>query len=180
MTPELKDAIEKETARYIGIANTKLRRNFLVPKVTFDLRGVVAGRAHCGQGWIQYNPILASENGEKFIERTVPHEVAHIVAYLYYMHRIRPHGHEWRHIFGTVFGVKDITRCHSYDVTKARARRRIRYVYKCMCGKDLHAGPKYHSMVMKGVRLRCNFCKSSLRPEWFVRAIDIDKAVSVC
>ena len=53
-------------------------------EVSFTLAGACAGQAHTRQTgdahWIEYNLGLAWENQENFLNDTVPHEVAHIIA----------------------------------------------------------------------------------------------------
>ena len=63
---------------------------FETPEILFTKKGRVAGAAHSGSWLINFNEVLLQENIEEFIRNTVPHEVAHLVAY-------RIHGARQRH-----------------------------------------------------------------------------------
>jgi SprT protein len=114
------------TARTRDLLRQALSRLGMGPQeleIRFDLRGGAAGQARGGgRGpWIiRYNPILLRENPESFIAETVPHEVAHMVAYLRYGRSIRPHGPEWRAIMAQ-FGAEP-ERCHRYDLSGVARR----------------------------------------------------------
>ncbi len=93
-----------------------------------------AGRADYDQKLISLNPRLA-EHGETEIDRTLRHELAHLLAqFRAGRRRISPHGSEWRRACRDL-GVGDETRCHNlpFPVTE-RARR---FLYKCPnCHRD--------------------------------------------
>ena len=90
------------------------------PRISFDLRGAVAGRAFYAQNMIKINPILLAENPEDFVARTPGHEVAHLAAFRGYGY-IEPHGREWAAMMA-VLGQPAI-RCHNYDTAIVRGIR---------------------------------------------------------
>ncbi len=87
-----------------------------------------AGRADYRYKLISLNPRLA-QHGEEEIDRTLRHELAHLLAqFRVGRRRILPHGSEWRQACRDL-GVGDETRCHNlpFPITE-RARR---FLYKC-------------------------------------------------
>ncbi len=133
--------------------------------VKFDLRGQSAGQARIarhGPALIRYNPTLLVENGEDFIATTVPHEVAHVIAYLHFGPRIRPHGPEWRSVMA-FFGA-DSSRCHGYDTGRARLRRLSRYLYRCDCREHQLTSIR-HNRILRGQRYHCRICGSELKSD---------------
>jgi len=92
-----------------------------------------AGRADYRQKLISLNPQLFEHPTE--IDRTLRHELAHILAqFRAGRRRIRAHGDEWR-IACRELGINDEKRCHNLPFpVNERARR---YLYKCPnCRRD--------------------------------------------
>jgi predicted SprT family Zn-dependent metalloprotease len=93
-----------------------------------------AGRASYRGKLVSLNPRLR-EHGEAEIDRTLRHELAHLVAHLRAgRRRISPHGPEWRQACCDL-GIGDERRCHTLPFpTRTRARR---YLYRCpKCAAD--------------------------------------------
>ena len=131
--------------------------------VRFDLRGGAAGQAvfsRCGKMAIRYNGLLLRENGEGFLRRTVPHEVAHIVVRLLHGPRCRPHGREWQQVMAH-FGAEAVC-CHSYDIRRAATRRLRRYAYRCGC-REFALTSIRHGRVQRGQVYLCSYCRQPLR-----------------
>ena len=132
-------------------------------EVRFDLRGKSAGMAvfhHRRRPLIRYNRTLLNENGDAFIQRTVPHEVAHLVARELHGPAIKPHGNEWREIMA-FFGA-DSSRCHNFAVPE-QGRRRMRYFpYRCGCQEHQLSAIRHHRS-LAGVSYLCRRCGSALR-----------------
>ena len=86
-----------------------------------------AGRADCRQKLISLNPRLVEHPTE--IDRTLRHELAHILAqFRAGRRRIPPHGHEWRQACVDL-GIADEKRCHNLPFP-ARTYA-ARFVYRC-------------------------------------------------
>ena len=66
------------------------------PFVNFNIRGKVAGKVDIITHEIKYNKILLEENYDAFCSRTIPHEVAHIVAFQLY--GSRGHDKYWKKV----------------------------------------------------------------------------------
>jgi SprT protein len=93
-----------------------------------------AGRADSRRNLISLNPRLREHDcGE--IDRTLRHELAHLLAqFRAGPRRIPPHGSQWRRACRDL-GIGDEARCHTLPFpVRARARR---FLYRCSrCGKD--------------------------------------------
>jgi len=93
-----------------------------------------AGRADSRRNLVSLNPRL-HDHGAAEIERTLFHELAHLLAqFRAGRRRISPHGTEWRKACRDL-GLADEARCHSLPFpVQPRARR---FLYRCSrCGKD--------------------------------------------
>lgn len=153
---DLENKLIHYSHEWIEKANELLGTSMEYPEVQCNLRGTTAGIAYTHSWKIRYNLGLARDNYQDFIEQTVPHEVAHLVADHYYEKRC-VHGKEWKHIM-RLFG-KEPTRCHNYDVEKHRARRHKKYIYTCKC-EACKIGTKHHNMIMRRTgRVFCRRCK---------------------
>jgi predicted SprT family Zn-dependent metalloprotease len=93
-----------------------------------------AGRADSREKLISLNPRL-SDYGEIEIDRTLRHELAHLLAqFRGGRRRILPHGPEWRSACRDL-GIGDEVRCHSLPFPISE--RAPHYLYKCPnCQRD--------------------------------------------
>lgn len=133
------------------------------PEVRFDLRGRAAGQARFGPRGtllIRYNRQLLLANPEPFIDETVPHECAHVLAYARYGRRIRPHGPEWQAIVTRLGGKPE--RCHAFDVSSAETRRMREFDYHCGCGSHRLSAIRHHRVLAGQVYL-CRRCAQPLK-----------------
>ncbi|MET0028235.1 MAG: SprT-like domain-containing protein [Candidatus Thiodiazotropha sp.] len=133
------------------------------PEIRFDLTGKSAGIVVFGPGnrcVIRYNAALLSRYGQEFMDETVPHEVAHIVARRRFGQRIRPHGREWKQVMA--FFQAPARRCHSFDTTQTTRRRMRYYDYRCAC-RDHRISAVRHNRVVSGtMTYQCRFCGTPL------------------
>lgn len=84
---------------------------------------------------IDLNYGLFLRNTESFFIDTIPHEVAHVIAWEQF--KGKGHGKEWKQVM-TDFGLVP-TRCHNYDVTNVvKPSSVIRYHYRCACPQKVH------------------------------------------
>ena len=137
------------------------------PRVNYNLHGRVAGKAFCifnnfnevVESEVRFNKQLLLENQQGFIDRTVGHELAHIVAYQLYGKEIKPHGREWKMVM-RMFG-QEPSRCHSFDVSNVSTRKT--HTYECGC-RTFQLTSVRHNKIIKGKSsYTCNKCKGALR-----------------
>jgi SprT protein len=143
-------------ARYVERANREQRIPLKMPTCSFDLRGTTAGRAYLGENHVQLNPVLLTENFESFLSDVIPHEVAHLAAYVKW--NVRDHGEQWKSVM-RAFGLKP-NRCHSLDVSNSSTAS-VLYRHRCAC-KTHDLTPRTHPGALKGTRY-CGKCKHTLQ-----------------
>ena len=149
---DVQQRVEGRLRECIAIAEKTYNQKFEMPKVSYNVRGGTAGYAHLSDWAVDFNAILLMENLDTFIHRTVAHEMAHLVDsqlhpgnhYVGAYQRRSLHGASWKRIMLT-FGVEP-SRCHSYDTTNSRIKRKRQFQYKCtVCGRKIMLGPKRHA-----------------------------------
>jgi SprT protein len=87
-----------------------------------------AGLACYQRGAILLNPALR-EVGEEEVDRTLRHELAHLLAASRYpKRRLSPHGAEWQKACADL-GIPGEARCHTLPWTRQRQRRK--FFYQC-------------------------------------------------
>jgi len=87
-----------------------------------------AGRADFREKLISLNPRLC-DYGEPEIDRTLRHELAHLLAqFRAGRRRVSPHGPEWRNACRDL-GIGDEVRCHNLPFPISERARR--FIYKC-------------------------------------------------
>ena len=115
-----------------------------------------AGRAFLETGVIELNQKLFNENKDAFMLDTIPHELAHIVAYQVFADK--GHGYGWYSVM-TTLGIEG-KRCHSYKVEKTGKT----YTYRCSC-QTHEFTPQRHAWANKGKSYVCKHCKDILKFE---------------
>jgi SprT protein len=133
------------------------------PEVRFDLHGKAAGMAVFyakRKQVIRYNQRMLAENGLAFIEQTVPHEVAHLVARVIYGNRIRPHGKEWRAVM-KLFNAEPV-RCHNFSTPQGNRRRMRYFAYRCACSAHQLSAIR-HNRTLAGATYLCRRCGTALK-----------------
>lgn len=170
--PEVKHRVAKKVNECIDKANLHFNRTYPIPTIHYDVRGTRGGYQERGE--LHFNPILLMENVEDFMERTVPHELAHWIdtvnggnarpandsyqvlsSMILGGRKVRRakrsiHGPTWQHIC-RVLGMRDITRTHRYDVTNARVKLKVKFEYKCNnCAKTIFMSSVRHNKFRMG------------------------------
>lgn len=127
----IKHRVTAKLEQGIALIKAKYGVTLTMPEVRYDLRGTTAGQAFYKTWIIRLNTVLLLENVDDFIERTVPHELAHLACDKIYpeahvrariagrITKREPHGPKWQEIMRAL-GVAEVTRCHSYDVTNSK------------------------------------------------------------
>lgn len=93
-----------------------------------------AGRADSRRNLVSLNPLLQQHDAAE-IDRTLRHELAHLLAqFRSKTRRVPPHGREWRKACRDL-GIADEARCHNLPFPVRQRTRR--FLYRCSrCGKD--------------------------------------------
>lgn len=160
--PEVKQEVTQRVLWALVRAGKAYDKTFEVPTIVYDKQGKVAGTARFSEWKININSILLMENKEDMIEHTVPHEVAHLVAYKLFGTRIQSHGLEWQRVMGVLGLPAD--RCHQYDTTNSRVRTKPTVLYHCSCGKEFKLGLVRHRrhQASGNKTFYCKLCRSYL------------------
>lgn len=120
---ETKNALIEATRKWIDRAEKVYGRHFGMPKVSFGVKGAVAGYAYYDRHEVDFNVQIFEENRQDFLNRTVPHEVAHRIAVMVYgREQGKGHGKAWKYVMKVMFGLEP-TRCHSYEVQHLKTRQ---------------------------------------------------------
>lgn len=154
--------IDETVAKYMAIAQAYFHpRVMITPSIKYEKRGTTAGYAFYDPPVVDFNMAIYRENTEEFLARTVPHEVAHIVAYQIMGEKGKGHGYWWKFVMEQVFKIP-AKRCHSYDVNHLKTRQiRRDWVYQCNCRTHILSTIK-HNKFQKGVKYLCNSCRGTL------------------
>jgi SprT protein len=109
--------------------------DFDLPALSWDLKGTVGGQAYLNQNKIRINMEALKKYTKKYIEQTIGHEFAHLVA-------------------SKVMRSFDLfpDRCHEYDLTPARVVKK-QFLYAChVCGKEFKLTAVRHNKIIKGTK----------------------------
>ncbi len=152
-----------ETSRYISMAENLYRRQFPLVPVHFDLSGSSAGmfKIKGRESFIRYNPWLFAKYFEDNFTSTIPHEVAHYIVHrLYGMHRVRPHGPEWKAVMADFDADDRVT--GDFDLEGIPSRQHRRFSYQCDC-REHSVTTRRHNAVQQGrARYACRLCNGEL------------------
>jgi SprT protein len=162
----LQARIEDAVRDWVAYAHAHLgfgRRPLPVPEVRLDLRGRGAGLAVISPrkrqpDLIRLNATLLREHPREMIEETVPHEVAHVVAYRLFGRRIKPHGREWQDVMRAFGKDPSVSHCMPAEPT----RRLRRFAYRCGCESPVELTSIRHRRVQQGAVYRCRRCGERL------------------
>jgi SprT protein len=163
--PELRRQVIARSHRLLRRAEQHFARRLPCPEILFDLRGQAAGQARIAADRttvIRFNQALLNANPKPFLAQTVPHEVAHLVAFHVFGLRIRPHGPEWQSVM-MLFDAHP-QRCHSFALEEAPRRRLAQHTYHCGCRAHTLSSIR-HNRVRRGQRYYCRVCGQLLVPD---------------
>lgn len=164
VTPEVRARViaKINECRELAVKNLGTLAQITMPRVIYELRGRTAGTASYSKWEINLNAVLLMENVDDFIERTVPHELAHLITDKLYPENHRPkrdpwsgrrpkrspHGADWQYVCRAI-GMTDVTRCHSYDTSNSTVKKsNSRSIpLRCGCGAHLTVSPQKAAMV---------------------------------
>ena len=142
------EIVKAEVAKYLEVARDFYPDRIIpMPTVKVSSRMTRCGgtcRYKGGRYTLTFSKsIMENNNLQNFLERTVPHELAHQVQHVIYGDM--DHGRTFNYVMRTVFDKSqtESTRCHNYK-TVAR-KRGLKYIYACKCcGSTLQMGATRH------------------------------------
>jgi len=158
---DLRQRAKAKVEECYRVAEKIFGKKYPLPSVVFDLKGHTAGYAHYQENKIRLNIDLLTRYTDDMINDTIPHEVAHLIAYQKYGRQIggSPHGAEWRHV-AEALGCNG-KRTHSYETKPARVTRQ--FLYTCPCENEFKVGVNLHKKMQNWARQRiCRECKGYL------------------
>ena len=132
-----------------------------------------AGRADSRRKIVSLNPRLREHDAAE-IDRTLRHELAHLLAqFRAGRRRVPPHGAEWRKACHDL-GIADEARCHTLPFPIQRRARR--FLYRCeRCGKEF---PRVRRIKRTVACLECcrKFNRGKFDPKARLCLVESDKA----
>lgn len=168
---EIKNNVIRKVKELCEKFSTSYGSEVLEVPISFDIKGTTAGTFCYGYGGLKlnFNFQLLKDNYESFMNRTVPHEVAHLCCHIKYgvlydrAGRRRIHGKEWKSINSFLGG--EGSRCHSYNCDKVRKRKtQRRWSYTCDCGFDHQISTVTHNRIQRGQKsFHCDICKTTIK-----------------
>ena len=159
---ELKLKVESKILETLILAQEIYNREFEIPAIGYRDIGRVAGLAWLRENRVEFSKTLLLENADKFIARTVPHEIAHLICFKLYP-GASGHGREWKSIMSRL-GLEP-SRCHSYDTSSVSNTRPRPFVYVCRCvGHEFKLTRNIHNKILLGQVRTC--CKCHTKIVW--------------
>lgn len=120
------------------------------PAVYFYDTGKAAGLAH-GNNRVGYNLTVFAHDPQRFINDTVPHEIAHIVCF--YLGVDKGHGKNWKAVCGYLGG--SANRCYSSEgIEHKMMHNRKQYQYRATCGTVIMVSDVMHNKIQRGQERR--------------------------
>lgn len=160
-----KEIVEKVEECFL-IAEKFFNRTFERPKnIIFKRSGTTGGHSNYFKRELMFQLDIAEHNADDFIKTVVPHEVSHYVqrAVYGYSDNVKPHGREWKYIMVRVYNLPP-DRCHSYDVSVTKTRKRRRFMYSCGCSTTHSISSVIHNRIQSGKkRYSCNKCRQTIQ-----------------
>ena len=150
------EKIKAKVAELIAIYNAQYP-DFDFSDITVKMNGRLtstAGRAWLSDAVVEFSTSLYAANSEAFLADTVPHEVAHIVAFRAF--GSRGHDNFWKAVAAVT---SNTSRCHTYQVNKKAPGKT--YEWKCACQSHFFS-PQRQAWANKGKTYKCKKCNQIL------------------
>ena len=173
---ELKVEIEKIALEFYHKGVELFPCNPGIPEIRYELTGVVSGKAFTWggifkdsgkvvnwKGYLNFNLPLAMENQDDFLNQTVPHEVAHLIAD-YFFQACCGHDARWQSVMIRLG--KEPMRCHHMAVENHRHERTVtRHEIICKsCGRVYKVSSIYMNKWQSGrIAPHCHCGSHSLK-----------------
>jgi predicted SprT family Zn-dependent metalloprotease len=147
-----------EVFRQLDAAFSKYRITSVLPEdvlVYCDVKGGCAGKAGWKRGhdgreyYLKFNEEAIHKYYDEQVNSTIPHEIAHLIAYMRPDLGAKGHNNNWRRIAISLGDVNAAERTHSMQLT-VRRKVKTRFVYN-VNGNDVMLGPGRHKKLQQGV-----------------------------
>jgi SprT protein len=136
--------------------------------ITYDLKGKTAGRAsqrNIIQLGLEFNKEAIASNYDDMVKNTIPHEIAHLIAFVRPEFGAKGHNKVWKKICIILGGNGE--RCCSYGLTSTKNVRKFLYEVN---GNEYTLGLTRHKRMLQGVVYVCP-CGGKINSERFVREL---------
>ena len=155
----LQQAVMRRLRDDLAQANHILKTDYPEPSINYQQRGTTAGSAYCSLWQIRLNARLLLENGQRFIDEVVPHELAHLLVHRHFG-RVEPHGKQWQYMMEKVLNVS-ANRTHRFDIISVQGKT---FPYRCSCQQHMLT-IRRHNRIQRGeTEYRCRQCREILQP----------------
>lgn len=147
---DLKQAIIDKTKEVIALARQKFQGYAYapMPSIVFTELGKQAGRAY-GSYRLEYNLTVFASDPERFINETIPHEIAHTVCFHTGMDK--GHGRNWKAVCRMLGG--NAQRCYTAQNIEFKHKRKVtEYLHIGKCGTEVWVSKQRHNAMMKDGR----------------------------
>lgn len=168
LTADQQQQVIEETRTYIKQAVKLFDVKNADVEIVFNLKGRSAGMYRVKRNIfrhkreIRYNPYIFSKYFDDNFKTTIPHEVAHYISDMIYgLHKIKPHGKEWKSIMHA-FGV-DAAVTANYDLTGIPLRYKTLFTYHCSCREHQLGTIRHNRIKNNRGQYYCNTCKQVLQ-----------------
>lgn len=153
----LKLQAQRQLKQSFEQASQFFNKTFILPTISYELRGQKAGVAYLQQNEIRLNPVLLAENGMEFIQQVVPHELAHLLVYQQFG-RVQPHGKEWKMMMEQVLGVPAEI-YHQFNTASVAKQ----FPYECGCQTHMLSIRRHNAIQRNQRSYICRQCNQPLR-----------------
>jgi SprT protein len=139
-------------------------------QIRYDLRGKAIGKAGRKNGvwYLRFNREAIEKHWDDMVKDTIPHEVAHIVCFVHTHLGGSNHNAVWQRVAISLGSTGK--RCHSLEVSNARAVKR--FIYRTPLGVEVALASIRHNKVQRGqARYRLKKTGETLRPEYFTQQV---------
>lgn len=173
----VKAVVEQTVKHYIEMAERQHGRSFNMPTIEYFPKGRKGGDANPIEWRVRFNSGLLEDNLQRYMVRTIPHEVAHLIVYAMeggweYTEGGKRiiHGEKFKAQM-RAFGCEE-TRCHSMDTSKVRQAKRKtkKHVYVCECGHTMNLSSVRHNKMLRGRAKYAHKCHTDGRLTYTGRA----------
>lgn len=154
---EVYAVVEQTVQHYISMAEKQHRRTFRMPDIEYFHSGALAGFATPTKWLVCFNVNLLKDNLQRYLVRTIPHEIAHLICYAVNGWEYTSNGKYIWH--GKSFKAQmrafgcEITRCHDMDTSEVKRKKHKtkKHAVKCTyCNWTGELGTVRKSRILRG------------------------------